>query len=230
MGWSNGGKTSVLLSLAANGAEYVGDEWLAITNDGSEMIGYPIPLSISKWQLKQMPKLKAKVSKGAKIADIFIEFILSFLKLVLKIGDSKFILLHFPKKILYYVEKLLKKKIAPHKVFGDKVRNVPTPVDFLFLTLRHQGSDIKIEKCKSYEIICRMINSNNYEQNLFYDYYNAFKYAFPERSNRFLDEAKEIHAQQLLKALKDKKAYKVISPSPVSLNDLYKKINLALDI
>ena len=42
-GWSKGGKTEALLAFSANGARYVGDEWVYVAADGSRVSGIPSP-------------------------------------------------------------------------------------------------------------------------------------------------------------------------------------------
>ncbi len=45
-GWAKGGKTETLLAFAANGAEYVGDEWVYLSSDGQHMYGIPEPIRV----------------------------------------------------------------------------------------------------------------------------------------------------------------------------------------
>ena len=45
VGWSKGGKTETLLGCMAAGAEYVGDEWVYLTDDG-QMLGLPEPIRV----------------------------------------------------------------------------------------------------------------------------------------------------------------------------------------
>jgi hypothetical protein len=40
-GWAKGGKTEILLSFMAQGANYVGDEWIYLCPDGKSMFGIP---------------------------------------------------------------------------------------------------------------------------------------------------------------------------------------------
>jgi hypothetical protein len=51
-GWSKGGKTEALLGFAAQGAEYVGDEWVYVAANGARVYGIPPPVRIWEWQLR----------------------------------------------------------------------------------------------------------------------------------------------------------------------------------
>ncbi|HEV2796038.1 MAG TPA: hypothetical protein VGV65_00325, partial [Nocardioides sp.] len=56
-GWSKGGKTEALLGSMLTGADYVGDEWVYLTEDG-DMLGVPEPIRIWSWQLDQLADLR----------------------------------------------------------------------------------------------------------------------------------------------------------------------------
>ena len=62
-GWAKGGKSEVLLSFAARGATYVGDEWIYLADGGSRMLGLPEPIRLWDWQLRMMPEFAARVSR-----------------------------------------------------------------------------------------------------------------------------------------------------------------------
>jgi len=62
-GWSKGGKTEALLAFAARGAQYVGDEWVYVSRDGTHVSGIPEPIRIWHWQLDQLPEYAALISK-----------------------------------------------------------------------------------------------------------------------------------------------------------------------
>jgi hypothetical protein len=63
-GWTKGGKTEALLAFAARGAEYVGDEWVYVTADGSRVHGIPEPIRIWGWHMRQLPQYEALISRA----------------------------------------------------------------------------------------------------------------------------------------------------------------------
>jgi hypothetical protein len=63
-GWSKGGKTETLLSFMAQGATYIGDEWIYITSDGAQIFGIPEPIRIWEWHLQSMPEYR-RILKGS---------------------------------------------------------------------------------------------------------------------------------------------------------------------
>ena len=67
MGWEKGGKTEVLLAFGNQGAQYIGDEMVALSSDGKKMFGIPIPMAIWEWQIKYLHKLVPTIKLQYKI-------------------------------------------------------------------------------------------------------------------------------------------------------------------
>ncbi|HKI77820.1 MAG TPA: hypothetical protein VKA26_04705 [Ignavibacteriaceae bacterium] len=227
MGWTKGGKTETLLSFANHGAEYVGDEWVVISKDGSEMFGLHVPITIWKWQLPYIKKLINKIS----LADKAVFLLINILELLNRVGKKlkldNVIPFTFFSRGLPQARKLLKIRKLPRQLFTNKIRQGKTKLDIIVLAVSHENTEITANKCESEEIINRMIHSNDYEQLPFNEYYKAFKYAFPDKKNEFLDNIKNIHSDLLSKALEGKKSIKVSHPYPVSFEALYAKLNSA---
>ena len=62
-GWSKGGKTEMLLAFTAQGAQYIGDEWVYLSRDGQKMFGIPEPIRLWDWHLIDLPQYRARVGK-----------------------------------------------------------------------------------------------------------------------------------------------------------------------
>jgi hypothetical protein len=228
MGWTKGGKTETLLSFANHGAEYVGDEWVVLKPDGSEMCGLHVPVTIWKWQLSYIKKIVKNTGLVNKLvfSSVSILEAINNISIRFKLGKT------FPFKLLSqslpHLKKLLKIRKIPEDIFKNKIRNGMTKLDAIVLALSHKSNEIMTKECEPEEIIKRMIHSNDYEQLPFFEFYKAFKYAFPERDNEFLDNIKNIHSGLLLNALKSKKSFKIFHPYPVSFEALFSKLSSAL--
>ncbi len=228
MGWTKGGKTETLLSFANHGAEYVGDEWVVVKPDGSEMCGLHVPVTIWKWQLSYIKKIVKNIGLVNKIifSTISILEAIDNISIMLKLGKT------FPFKLLGqglpHLRKLLKIRKSPEDLFKDKIRNGMIKLDAIVLALSQDSYEIVAKECEPEEIIKRMIHSNDYEQLPFFEFYKAFKYAFPERDNEFLDKIKVIHSNLLMNALKGKKSFQICHPYPVSFEMLFSRLSSAL--
>ena len=228
MGWTKGGKTETLLSFANHGAEYVGDEWVVLKPDGSEMSGLHVPVTIWKWQLSYIKKIVKNIGLVNKIIFSTISILEASNNISIKFKLEKI----FPFKLLGqglpHLRKLLKIRKSPEDLFKDKIRNGMIKLDAIVLALSQESNEIVAKECEAEEIIKRMIHSNDYEQLPFFEFYKAFKYAFPERNNEFLDNIKNIQSGLLLNALERKKSFKILHPYPVSFEALFSKLNSAL--
>ena len=229
MGWTKGGKTETLLSFLNHGAQYVGDEWVVLSADGSEMYGLPVPITIWKWQLTYVKKLIGKIDFKSRIIFIFVEMLELLYKISLKLKLQSVFPFQLLTRALPQFRKLLKIRKKPSSIFKNQIKNGKTKLNTIILAFSHTSNDITVEKCDSSEISDRMMHSNDYEQIPFFEYYKTFRYAFPEKTNVFLDNIKERHSSLLAKALTGKKSFKVSHPYPVSFEELFLKLNSVLD-
>jgi len=228
MGWTKGGKTETLLSFANHGAEYVGDEWVVLSKDGSEMYGLPVPVTIWKWQLAYIKNLINNVGLSNKAVFASISMLESVYKVIGKLRLDKISPFKFLGQGLPYAKKLLKLRKSPEELFKGKIRNGKTNLDVIVLALSHESNEITVRKCEAEEIVNRMIHSNDYEQLPFFEFYKAFQYAFPEKDNEFLNNIRNTHATLLRKALEGKNSFKMSHPYPVSFEVLFSELNSAL--
>ena len=77
--------------------------------------------------------------------------------------------------------------------------------------MSYTGNETIVEKCSATEVINRMIHSNDSEQLPFFEAYKKFKYAFPEKTNDFLESIQKKHSSLLKKAISNKILYKIIA-------------------
>ncbi len=221
MGWTKGGKTESLLSFANHGASYVGDEAVVVSSDGRAMFGLPIPITMWDWQFKDIPNLLPPISAQKK----FLLKSLRGLEAIHHRADQGRLGRLLPFKLLSKAMPTLARQrhvtATPQTLFGDRVYARPAPVDKLFLALSHNTPEIRIEACEPKEIAQRMRSSNEAEQMHFFEHYKAFRYAFPQAENKFLDDLNERQNYLIHQALAGKQAYKVYHPYPVSFEALF---------
>lgn len=220
-GWSKGGKTEALLSFADNGAQYVGDEWVFLSGDGARVYGLTEPIHVWDWQIKYLNQIKPRIKNEKKILFKTIHG-LGWLNKSVSQTRLKGM---FPFKILSEtmpaLERQLNVTMPPDKIFNKKVLAKEAQIDKIVFVMSHNKPQIVVEPCESSEIARRMVHSNQFELMPFFEYYRAFRFAFPELKNEFLEEANSVHAEKLHQALMGKEAYKVLHPYPVSLKELF---------
>jgi hypothetical protein len=224
MGWEKGGKTETLLAFGNQGAQYIGDEMVALSSDGKKMFGIPIPMAIWEWQIKYLSKLIPTIKLQYKIVFNIILIIEKFHSIFAKGRLKDF----FPFQILDDALPVLKRKLKiwalPNELFKNQQGKQGSTPDKVFLVMCHNQSDISIEPCKPEEVAQRMAISNQYEQMYFFKYYMAFKFAFPGLRNEFLETIDEKQNTLISQALAGIESYKVLHPYPVSLDELFNKM------
>ena len=228
MGWTKGGKTETLLSFANHAAKYVGDEWVVLSTDGSEMFGLNEPVTIWQWQLPYISKLINSVGFTNKLIFMFADFLEFVDRLGVRLKLNKMFPFNLLGENMHCFRKLLRIRKSPKDLFRNQTRNEKTKIDRIVLAMSYTGNDTKVEECNASEVINRMIHSNDTEQLPFFEAYKKFKYAFPEKTNDFLDGIQSKHSSLLEKAMSNKKPYKIIHPYPVEFEKLFNSLSKVL--
>lgn len=224
MGWTHSGKTETLLAFANHGATYIGDEWVVLTNDGKCIFGNPVPISISEWYLEQIPNLIPKINFQNKALFAGIHFVEKFYTFCTKLKIHKSFPFKFVGQMLPSIQKQQRIFVNPQNIFHENLISSPLPLDNLFFTMSWENNEISISNYKPELIAESMLNSNEVEQNYFWDHYKSFRFAFPEVRNNFLDSIQERQRKLINKFFSNKKSYKVIHPYPVSFEKLFEKM------
>lgn len=224
MGWSKGGKTESLLSFANNGAEYIGDETVVLSKDGTTMFGIPVSVCVWEWQFKQIPRLMPPLSNQKKIVFGLIHFLDSVYNLTKKTFLKNSFITKILAESMPAFRRQLNIKVEPKEIFKTKILNEKVSLDNIILIMSHQSEEIKVESCDINEVIGRMINSQNYEIASFIEHYMTFKYAFPDHKNALLENLNTINESLLKESFNGKRAFKVLHPYPVSFDKLFDKM------
>lgn len=220
-GWSKGGKTETLLSFTSHGAEYVGDEWIYLTADGSTMYGIPEPLHIWDWHFEHLPhywKL-TKPSERLRIRAV---------QLLARVAERV-----LPAKIRPRVLPLIKGQLfvhmPPQRLFGQRITPMTGRPELLIFVASHETPDITIKPIDPQELAQRMVFSLQEERMPFMSYYWKFRFAFPERSNAFIEGCEALEREVLSRVFANKQTYAVYHPYPFAIPRLFDTISPLLN-
>lgn len=222
-GWAKGGKTESLLSFAAHGARYVGDEWILLSADGQHMYGIPEIIRLWDWHLENLPEVRQQVKRESLLLFKAIHGLDHFQQsLNGRLGNT------FPAKLLREampaIKRQLNVRVDPKIIFGDRFGPFAAKPEKIFLGLSHADPETIVEAVDPSIIAKRMVASIRFEQMPFMEHYLAYKFAFPDRKNDFLEHVHELQYDLLRRALAGKEAYVVRHPYPVSFHDLYTRM------
>jgi hypothetical protein len=223
-GWAKSGKTEALLAFAAHGARYVGDEWVILTKDGETMYGLPEPMTVWDWHIDQLPRIRDQLTITKSLAFKAIH-LAGRLQNYFGNGRMKNTL---PMRLMADVMPALNRqlfiKVPVEQLFAKDAIELISKPEKLFLIMSQEQPGIAVEAWSSEDIARRMLESIYYEQVPFFEYFNAFKFAFPEARNDFLENVRMLQSDILTSALRNKEAYRVLHPYPFSFEDLYREM------
>lgn len=220
-GWSKGGKTEMLLAFTAQGAQYVGDEWVYISQDGQRMFGIPEPIRLWDWHLKDLPQYRARVGKRDQTRLRAIKVFQSIDEALLKSVDSNMPFNKAMKRVRPVLKGQLYVDIAPQELFQQQLKTLSSELHKVFFVGSHASSEVTVQPIDPHEVARRMVFSLQYERQAFMSYYLAYRFAFPERRNEFIEAVEEIQRQRLVSLLANIETYAVHHPYPVAIPELF---------
>lgn len=224
-GWSKGGKTEALLAFAARGAEYVGDEWVYVTDDGSRVHGIPEPIRIWGWHLRQLPQYEALVSRADRTRLRAIELFLGSERALRRVrAGRQGGLSHALARLTPLLSRQLFVDIEPERLFG-RVGEQSVAFDRLFFLVSSDAPDITVEPVDPLDVAKRMVFSLQHERLNLTAAYLKYRFAFPEGVNPFVEQVERLERRALDRAFAGKPAFVVHHPYPFSLDGLFEAMS-----
>jgi hypothetical protein len=225
-GWAKGGKTETLLAFMANGAEYVGDEWVYLSCDGQRMYGIPEPIRVWDWHLQDLPQYWPLVGRGDRVKLRMLKLVVRLMDRAVSNGLGRG---SAPVKLIRRMTPLLKRQLyvqlPPQKLFGQGFGPLVGTPDKIFFVASHETPEVTVQPMDPQEIARRMVFSLQEERMDFMSYYLKFRFAFPEIRNELIERVEELQRERLTQVLADKEAYAVYHPYPVSIPALFNALS-----
>ncbi len=224
-GWAKGGKTETLLAFMANGAQYVGDEWVYLSADGTQMYGIPEPIRVWDWHLQDLPEYRALVGLKDRARLRGLSLLVNSMELAVSSGiGSGSTTIKLMTRLLPLMRNQLYVHLPPHKVFGSDKNALQYKFDKVFFVNSHVSPEITIDPIDSQLIAERMVFSLIEERLDFISAYLKYRFAFPDRKNGLIENAEEIQRKALKRVLQGKEAYAVGHPYPVYIPALFEAL------
>jgi hypothetical protein len=227
-GWSHGGKTSALLSFAANGARYVGDDLVLIAQDGSEMRGLNVPIAVSEWHLSQLPHVQRTTPMRTRLWHAAVERV-SRAAEAQDVRGGNGIAGSLRLRTVSRVARRSTKLVVPlHTLFAAGTAACATPRT-LFLMLSTQQDQVTVEPMPAREIADRMAHSLAAEALPLLDHYHAYRFAGIGPRSDLLDTLAEREGALLRSALAGLDGYVVRHPYPAPFAGLFEAMQPACE-
>jgi hypothetical protein len=210
-GWSKGGKTESVLAFTAQGAQFVGDEWVYLTADGKLVHGLPEPMRLWDWQLRQLPEVRRRIGADDRRR-------LAALRVASRTAGGR-----TPPRVANLLAKQQHADVAPETLFGELS---PTGTfDRLFFASSWERPETEVRRIDPLEVAGRMAWSLRFERSPLRAHYEMFRFAFPDRVNPLIEAAPQREEELLRKVFAGKPAFMVDHPYPVDLAELFEAMS-----
>ena len=222
-GWAASGKTTTLLGFASRGAEFIGEDWVLLSGDGQKMCGLPRDIELSPSLLEIPPHVRRAI-KPSKLWPFEGLRCLGRMQGILG-GKTEST---FPgqalRKAMTAIQHRVALKVRPQEIFDSRVGSLIGKPEKLFLLISHEDPRVQVESTLPSEMACRLAHLSQQEQMKFNEHYLAFKFAFPEAENTFVEQSPELQCATLTRALMGKETYTIRHPYPLPFSEIYETI------
>lgn len=217
-GWSKGGKTETLLAFMAAGARFVGDEWVHVTADDRRMYGLVEPVRVWDWHLQHLPMTTARLRQRDRLR-------LATLRRAVRVADwwaaaGPASLRGFACRGRALLQGQTHVDSHPSHLFPGRQAAAGVPVSQLYLVMGAEQEDIRVRPMEGKEIAARMAASLQYERDPLRWAYLQYRFAFPHRRSRLLEDVHETEEHLLTKTLAPLDSYELTHPERFRLPDL----------
>lgn len=224
-GWAKGGKTETLLGFMAQGAEYIGDEWIYVAPESGQLYGIPEPIRVWDAHLTDLPQYRAVIGRSAQTRLRLLSAAVAAGKIPFS-GRTEH---RLAARFFSAVENQKFVQITPQKLFGRERCALKGQLDKILMVVSHADPDVTVEAIEGSEVARRMVFSVQYEALAFMGNYLKFRFAFPEARNALLEEAREHCLDLAMSALSNKDAWVVYHPYPAPIPAMVEALEPLLD-
>src|SRR3989442_4342590 len=224
-GWAESGKTEAMLGFLQAGAAFVSDKWTIVDGDGSTIRHFPTPITVRNWMIDLIPGLQDRL-KGMELLRARAAGLATS---VLRVEALTRAPLTTEAKGL--AELAGRVSVTPSHLLGTNTdggsrwQATPSaPLECLFLLVTSGEDRIAVREADVPEGASRLADLRGNERRAFFGLYQRFRYAYPGRRNRLIEEAREAESRTLAKALESKRVFVVEAPFPFDPSALYRAI------
>jgi hypothetical protein len=217
-GWAKGGKTETLLAFMAQGATYIGDEWIYVAEDGRSLFGIPEPIKVWDWHLPELPQYSAVLSTGQRRK---LRATTASQRGVERLGGLSLPGSGVLEKVGAKLERQRYVHLAPETLFGEGSCALEGRLDKLIFVGCHESADVTVAPIDPLEVARRMAFSLHYERTRLLETYLEYRFAFPDRPSALVEGVQERERELLLERFAGVEAHIALHPFPPSIPSLF---------
>jgi hypothetical protein len=229
LGWAKGGKSETLLAFTAQGADFVGDEWIHLDPASGRLHALSEPMRVWDWQIRSLPGLADRIPGGDRrrlMATRALSASLEAVGAMPLVGRSR--IGRLAARVREPVERQLSVQVPPGRLLGRAPLPDGAQLDRVVLVMSHATSDLTVEQIDAADVAARATQSFLFELADLFAHYRRFRFAFPDRRNVLIDQLETRYEAAVSAALAGVPAIAVSHPYPLQIARLYDVIAPAL--
>lgn len=222
-GWAQGGKTETLLGFMANGARYIGDEWVYVQTD--RMQGIPEPMHVWDWHVDDLPSFRQRLDWRDRFKMRSLRLAAGAMDAAISMKPMNRLL---PGKTTRRLVSLLNRQryieVLPDKMFEKPITDPSGKLDHLLFVLSHESPEYRVEEADANHVLNALAPALEQERSHLLERYRMFRFAFPGRRNHLLENAVDRERELLKARLGHLPTHIVYHPYPMSPTRLFETI------
>ncbi len=222
-GWAQGGKTETLLGFMANGARYIGDEWVYVQEDS--MFGIPEPMHVWDWHVDDLPHFRQRLDWRDRMKMRCLRIAAGSMNMVITAKPMNRL---FPGRTTQRLISLLNRQryleVLPNRIFDTLVTDPSGHLDHVLLVMSHDSPEYRVESIDVDFVIKSLTSALEQERSHLLEKYRMFCFAFPGRQNPRIPAAVGKELELLTARLGHLPASIVYHPYPMSPARLFETI------
>jgi hypothetical protein len=171
--WRHVGKTNILLAFMNEGAQYLGDDWVIVNQEGLIM-SMPKRLNLLFYNFREYPELCNHLDEDFKLLFNFVNRAEAGLY---ELDDST----------LGMLTEKARLRISPFEIFKQEYNGKAVEIDYVFLLRRKMHSKPNVNEISLGDLAIATTSIIEFEQSHFHLYYLAYK-AHNCSDNKYLEK------------------------------------------
>jgi hypothetical protein len=220
-GESHGGRTGTLLAFMAQGASFVGDDWVLVHRDGRAMYGLPTPTHVEAAYLEALPQFRARLDKKTQRRIRAVKTMLALESRLLPAQRSPSALARGRARYRASLAGMLSVRVSPRRLFSSAACVGVGAPDLVFLARSVDSPGVSVKPVETKELVRRLVPLLDYEWTELDRTYALFRSAFPRRRNPLIEGKEKYLEAGLETALKEKQTYEIRYPTPAPVDEVF---------
>lgn len=196
LGWPHAGKTSALLAFLARGASVVADDRAYVTLEPPHVAGLRAPIELRGHHLPALSRLSRPPALRTR-AQLRLNLEAARLHARAVERPSPTRLSRLARRAAGFVADASVATVAPERLFEDEGSADIERLDAVFLMLRQLRGPTRVERLTVDAAGERLLSLARHDRSTLRDLTQKYRFAFPGRSDRLLDELEGVEARQI---------------------------------